>query len=217
MSSFRSPSTSHVLTVPGLHGSGAAHWQTWIEQQFPSSSRVQQRDWARPNLDEWAEAVQREIANINAARNASVVIVAHSFGCLAAAHALASSSLGVAGAMFVAPASPKRFGIDAAVLDTTLPISSIVVGSESDPWMSSQEARALAQGWRSAFINLGHCGHINIDSGFGAWEMGRELVETLIGCGTAQHRVLTGRDRHVEAANLRARPFAGGGELRQVA
>ena len=29
-----------TLIVPGLHGSGPAHWQTWFETQVPGALRV---------------------------------------------------------------------------------------------------------------------------------------------------------------------------------
>jgi len=34
-----------LVTVPGLHGSEGAHWQTWLERQLPKSRRVDQDDW----------------------------------------------------------------------------------------------------------------------------------------------------------------------------
>ena len=37
-----------LVTVPGLHGSEEAHWQTWLERQFAHSLRVEQADWEAP-------------------------------------------------------------------------------------------------------------------------------------------------------------------------
>ena len=37
-----------VLIVPGFHGSGEAHWQTWLEQELPNADRVRGIDWESP-------------------------------------------------------------------------------------------------------------------------------------------------------------------------
>ena len=47
-----------LVTVPGLHGSEGAHWQTWLERQFPRALRVEQTDWDAPDLAIWAQAVE---------------------------------------------------------------------------------------------------------------------------------------------------------------
>jgi predicted alpha/beta hydrolase family esterase len=51
-----------LLVLPGLHDSGPTHWQTWLQRQFRDACRVEQHDWARPDLPRWADAVQRTLA-----------------------------------------------------------------------------------------------------------------------------------------------------------
>ncbi|MGI4812433.1 MAG: RBBP9/YdeN family alpha/beta hydrolase [Janthinobacterium lividum] len=165
-----------VLTVPGRGGSEPSHWQSWLEQQFPDTARVVQRNWDEPELTQWSEITARSIAAIPG----PVILVAHSFGCLAGASALRKISHNVIGALLVAPASPARFGIDTQILSAPLPVPSIVVGSENDPWMTLEAARTLAATWGSRFVNLGAAGHINVSSGFGAWPEGKRMVDTLI-------------------------------------
>src|SRR6201991_2335711 len=91
-----------LVTVPGLHGSEGAHWQTWLERQFARSVRVAQADWGAPNLRQWAQSVNDLLAR----ERGPFVLAAHSFGCLAAAHALQqraqrASSADVVGVLFV--------------------------------------------------------------------------------------------------------------------
>ena len=38
----------HTVIVPGVAGSEAEHWQSWLQQQLTLCSRVQQRDWHHP-------------------------------------------------------------------------------------------------------------------------------------------------------------------------
>ena len=172
-----------VLVIPGLHGSEDAHWQTWLEQTMPAARRVVQRDWSRPSLVEWRARLRDEID----ASDAPVVLVGHSFGCLTIADTLIANIASptpaghsrVAAAFFAAPANPARFGIDPARLQSPLPVTSITVGSENDPWMHFDDVRGFAQSWGSSLINLGNAGHINVASGFGPWQLGLELTEML--------------------------------------
>jgi predicted alpha/beta hydrolase family esterase len=166
-----------VITVPGLHGSEGAHWQSWLERQYANSKRVVQDDWGAPHLDTWADALGALLAR----ETAPVVLAAHSFGCLAAAHALSrgTASANVAGVLFVAPASPEKFRFAGSFAARRLNVPSIVVGSESDPWMPLGHARELAWQLGSAFLNLGDAGHINTASGYGPWPRAKYLVDTL--------------------------------------
>ena len=100
-----------VLIVPGLHGSGPAHWQTWLEAHWRDAVRVQQADSSSPDLERWAACIARTVASD---AGADWVAVAHSFGTLALARHLAQrmpGRHGVAAALLVAPAEPDRFGV----------------------------------------------------------------------------------------------------------
>lgn len=167
-----------LVTVPGLHGSEDAHWQSWLERQFPRSLRVEQSDWEIPSLDGWAHTV----AALLARERGSFVLAAHSYGCLATAHALAHgvTSERVAGILFVAPASPKKFMSVGRFAARQLDVPSILIGSENDPWMPESEARQLAGRLGSAFVNLGAAGHINTAAGFGPWPRAKFFVDTLV-------------------------------------
>jgi predicted alpha/beta hydrolase family esterase len=178
MNTCRSGWPPRLVTVPGLHGSEGAHWQTWLERQYRRAARVEQADWDAPHLDTWANAVRAQLAK----ERGPVVIAAHSFGCLATAHALARGGIGadVAGVLFVAPASPEKFRFAGAFDAGRLGVPSILVGSETDPWMPFDHARELAARFGSAFVNLGDAGHINTAAGFGPWPRAKYFVDTLI-------------------------------------
>jgi predicted alpha/beta hydrolase family esterase len=179
MKTCRSGWPPRLVTVPGLHGSEGAHWQTWLERQYPKAARVVQDDWDAPHLDTWANAVRALLAR----ERGPVVIAAHSFGCLATAHALSRGDIGadvdVVGVLFVAPASPEKFRFAGAFDAGRLDVPSILVASESDPWMPFEHARELARRFDSAFVNLGDAGHINTAAGFGPWPRAKYFVDTL--------------------------------------
>lgn len=164
-----------VLVVPGLRGSGPRHWQTLWQRRFPQFLRVQQDDWSAPDLDRWA----RRIVETALELDEPALVVAHSFGCLAAVRAETFQSNLIAGALLVAPANPQRFGVEQALPQVPLLFPSTVVASGDDPWMPLPLARQWAADWGSEFIDLGRKGHINADSGLGEWAEGQQLMHQL--------------------------------------
>lgn len=109
-----------------------------------------------------------------------VVIVAHSAGCSAVAHAAEHlKPHEVAGAFLVAPASerakraiPGMADDFSAIPQKPLPFRSVLIASATDPYCTPDEARALAEAWGSEFVDAGDSGHINTESGHGPWPDG---------------------------------------------
>lgn len=177
-----------TLIVPGFHGSGAEHWQTWMESQRPDYRRVGGIDWESPVLSRWAKAVENEIAR----STGPVWLVAHSFGCLATVTAASRLASRVAGVMLVAPADPDRFspfgtrdpsdrteGLATRLPSRPLQFPSLVVASTNDPWMPIAKLLPWTTRWGSPVITIGKAGHINVESGFGPWPQGLDLLRTL--------------------------------------
>ena len=164
-----------VLVVPGLRGSGPLHWQSLWERRFPRFLRVQQDDWNTPDLDRWA----RRIVETALELDEPALVVAHSFGCLAAVRAEVFQSNLIAGALLVAPANPQRFGVEQALPRVPLLFPNTVVASDNDPWMPLETARQWATDWGGEFVTLGKLGHINGDSGLGEWAEGQRLMHQL--------------------------------------
>ena len=196
-----------VLIVPGLGGSGPDHWQTWWQTQ-EAAMRVVQDDWHRPDLARWAECIGATLNRVAA----PIWLVAHSFGCLAAVRIAVERPDVVTGALLVAPASPARFGLGPVIPDQPLGVPSQVVASLDDPWMDFAEAEYWARCWGSRLTNLGHAGHINAESGFGPWPLGRSLLAQLQAhAEPADHRRAsalpeTGRQRNAAARVPRTQP-----------
>lgn len=163
--------SARLLIIPGLHDSGPAHWQTWLQGFDRHAVRVGQRDWATPDLERWAARIGSVLER---AGPGPWIAAAHSFGCLALARHLARhGDSPVAAALFVAPADPHKFGLAELLPTQPLARPSVVIGSETDPWMSAADARAWARRWGSHWINLGDAGHINAESGFGPLPLAR--------------------------------------------
>lgn len=175
------------LIVPGLRGSGPDHWQTWLEGQLPDARRVQQADWEVPDLLRWSIAVANHIGRLDA----PVVLIAHSFGALAAALAGTVRSDWIEAAMLVAPADPVKFGATHLLPRRPLPFPSMVVASTNDPWVGHEVARGWASRWDSRFVSVGALGHINTESGQGPWPQGLALLDELLGVARSQRSAPT--------------------------
>ena len=166
-----------VLIVPGVGDSGPEHWQTWLQQHYRSALRVCQHDWTVPDIERWADCVVECLAH---APRGPWIAVAHSFGCLALVRALRRGAPGIEGAVLVAPADPLKFGASAALPCERLPVATTLVASRTDPWMPFGSAVNWSRVWGSQLVDLGDAGHINAESGHGAWPLGRHLVERQI-------------------------------------
>lgn len=174
------PRHLQVLTVPGLHGSGPGHWQSRWEQKFPDWQRVEQHDWSRPSLPLWAERVSEGVMRAQRVASRGAVLVAHSFGCLAALRQVALDPVGIAGALLIAPADPDKFGVAALLPAYRLPFPTILVASRNDPWMPQRTAFSWGTLWGSELVDAGMLGHINADSGLGEWPEGLAVLDTLV-------------------------------------
>jgi predicted alpha/beta hydrolase family esterase len=168
-----------VLILSGLWNSGPQHWQSHWEARHPDWRRVAHRDWNDPQRDEWVAELDAAVATCAGAP----VLVAHSLGCMLAAHWAASGSpLRAAGAFLVAPSDvdaasypidPNRF---APVPLARLPFPSLVVASTNDEFVARERALAFAEAWGSRYVEIGPAGHVNADSGYGDWPEGERLL-----------------------------------------
>lgn len=174
-----------IFFIPGFHGSGTGHWQTWLQNRLPDSDVLRDVDWEFPELSSWTDQAHGQLA----ALGGPALIVAHSFGCLVAAVVAAELPGSVAGIIFVAPANPDRFAAAgglrnirfdgtpqsvrsaADILPERLPsrIPTALLASENDPWLDFSNALVIARRWNSHLVDLGEAGHVNAESGYGPW------------------------------------------------
>ncbi len=199
-----------TLIVPGLNSSGPDHWQSWFEAHIPGTVRVIQTDWSKPDLPAWAARVRRDITR----SPGRLIIVAHSFGALAAVQAAYDHAGRIAGALLVAPADPIKFGVENLIPQRPLPFPSVVVGSANDPWMSLERSAHWADLWGSDFVNLGNAGHINVESGFGPWPEGLSLYARLRRAAEVRQAAARLEFAHIQRSRFISRRHANGHEVR---
>lgn len=177
-------SEADILIVPGWSSSGEDHWQTRWQRNLKTARRVEQDDWIRPTKDAWVGRILTALASAER----PPILVAHSLGVIAVAHAATKAPAGlIAGAFLVAPAdvenaeswpvtqgeifSAQQSGF-APVPVARFSFPAVVVASADDPYCTSQRARHFAAAWGAEVAEAGNVGHINTASGHGPWPEG---------------------------------------------
>ncbi|MBA3393544.1 MAG: serine hydrolase family protein [Deltaproteobacteria bacterium] len=176
-------SDCELLIVPGYESSGPAHWQTLWEQAF-GARRVEQVSWTHPRREPWVSRIVEEVQRATR----PVVIIAHSLGVAAVAHAVPRFPAAVVrGAFLVAPPDVEdptllpELELDFAPLPRTpLPFHSTLVASHSDPYATFEKVQGLAASWGSTLFDAGDAGHINTASGHGTWFAGFRALDQLV-------------------------------------
>ncbi len=173
------------VIVPGIDNSEADHWQTeWERSWGPCAARIAVASWTRPDLRDWVTAVRTAAA----ADDGPVVLVAHSLGCIASAHAVSEgpTPTNVVAAFLVAPPDPASpaFPSAAETFVRAAPdppgVPALVVASDDDPYCSRAASQGLARRWGASWLSVGPFGHLNVASGVARWDEGRHLLTAFV-------------------------------------
>ncbi|TCM18770.1 hypothetical protein EDF56_104303 [Novosphingobium sp. PhB165] len=173
---------STYVVLPGIGGSGSAHWQTLWEQSDPAMSRFAPSSWDEPELDDWIAALDRAVA----AAEEPPILIAHSLACLLVAHWSARSALPVRGALLVAVPDPDGSAFPAEARGFAEPPTSplrfpaLIVASTDDPYGPIGHARLRSRQWECPLIEAGALSHINGASGLGDWSWGRAQLDGFV-------------------------------------
>jgi predicted alpha/beta hydrolase family esterase len=171
---------SKILTVPGLNNSGPQHWQSVWEKDC-NFERIMQQDWDTPECSDWTKEIDLAVER----HNRDVILIGHSLACTAIASWALKYKKVIKGALLVAPSDTEAISYPPVTTGFTpmplnkLPFSSIIVASTNDFYVSVERAKFFAEKWGSELRFIGDAGHINVETGFGAWPEGLELVKLL--------------------------------------
>ena len=172
-----------ILTVPGLYSSGPDHWQSHFERELENCLRVEQAEWITPVCRDWIAVLDDAIER----HGNDVVLAAHSLGCCSVAHWAAKYKRTIVGALLVGPSDVEAPTYPSGTTGFSpmplgrLPFPTITVASRDDRYVSFERAQFFASCWGSEVEDAGNAGHLNTDTGYGAWPRGKELVCKLIG------------------------------------
>jgi predicted alpha/beta hydrolase family esterase len=176
-----------LLIVPGIHNSGPAHWQTlWEQVPERGCRRFEPSSFDQPDAWNWVAAIERAVAELGP----DTTVLAHSLGCLAAAH-VAATSAGIRGIVLVSPPDvdgrnfPRAARRFRELEPAPLRVPALVLASSDDPYASPIASSRLAEVWGAPRIDMGALGHINEASGLGSWDGGWHMVQAFV-AGTSR-------------------------------
>lgn len=175
-----------MLLLPGWQDSDPLHWQSLWEAAY-GYERVVQHDWLRPLRGDWITRLEEVV--LATPESSSICLVAHSLGCIlvAAWASVSRNTHRVRCALLVAPGDVERDDVRdmlpswSPVARQGLPFPSLLVASRNDPYCHYERAQSFAQSWGSELIDGGQRGHINSESGLGAWQQGHDWLLKLLG------------------------------------
>ncbi len=170
-----------TVVVPGWGGSGEGHWQTWLESELTAAGRETRRpafaDLDRPALADWLRALRTTIADLPAD---GYDVVAHSLGAVLWLHHVADpgQSPRPARVLLVSPPDPATsFPEIAAFFPPPMDVDAVrrgadgtvLVAGDDDPYLPRGIADAYGRPLMIATTVIEGGGHINVESGHGAW------------------------------------------------
>ena len=139
------------------------------------------------NKEQTIEYPRRKSARFSSKEPPRIILAAHSLGChLVAAWAAASRhTAAIQGALLVAPPDVNQADLPPEMTNwrspvlRPLPFAATCAVSSNDPFCSLAAGQAMAQAWGARCVDAGALGHINTDSGIGAWPAGQALLRAL--------------------------------------
>ncbi len=173
--------SSTILTLPGIGGSGPQHWQSLWEKEY-GFIRVEQKDWETPVRADWVANIHEEVSKHDPQ---DLILVGHSAVCAAMLYWVQQYQIRMKGALLVAPADPDAETFPSGATGFApmplmkLPFPSILIASTNDHFATLDRSIQFADAWGSEFINIGEAGHINVNSGYGQWDEGLEILKRL--------------------------------------
>lgn len=165
-----------VIIVPGLDNSDEHHWQSLWQSELPDCSRIHVDNWRIANLDSWNRGIIRALQKTTQ----PAVLIAHSFGVLAAVSIAEQYPELIEALFLVAPADPAKFTLTNRLPERPLGIPALLVASSDDPWLADHKAAYWALRWGANYRRFKNVGHINSQSGLGHWQEGLELLKQLL-------------------------------------
>lgn len=170
-----------TLIVPGWQGSGAQHWQSWLENQLTAVGRTSRRpdfaDLEHPDLDDWLTALRRALQSWP---SGEFDVVAHSLGAVLWLHHAVDpgDSPRPDRVLLVSPPSPTTAipeiaafyppPLDAVAVNLAAASTELVAGDD-DPYLLEGIATAYGRPLHLEPIVIERGGHLSANSGYGPW------------------------------------------------
>ena len=170
-----------IVVLHGLNGSGPGHWQTWLIEELTEAGRdVRYPELPKPDdphLEDWLTAFR---AALDGLPEDGFDVVCHSLASIVWLHhaSRAASTPRPARVALISPPSPQTaLPVIAEFVPPPLDVDAvrraadgtILVGSDNDPYCPEGITEAYGRPLKIATTIVPGGGHLNTESGFGAW------------------------------------------------
>ena len=173
-----------------IHGWGnerpVGHWHRLLATHLRQHGHVvaypQLPDTQLPSLDKWLAVLKVELDMLKEAGDGELIVLAHSLGSLTWLHLAQSGFLQepASRVLLVAAADPDLCGeVPSFQIDLNSPqvkaaarsaaLSTLFVGSDSDPWQPHGVAETFAKPLDLPFVVIPGAGHFAIEEGWTPW------------------------------------------------
>ena len=173
-----------------IHGWGnerpVGHWHRNLATSLRREGHVvaypQLPDTELPSLDKWLAVLETELDMLNEVGEGELLVLGHSLGCLTWLHITQSGILKeqVSRVLLVAPADPDLCGeVPSFQLNLNSPdvksaahkaaTSTLLVGSDSDPWLPRGLEETFAKPLDLPFEIIQGAGHFAVEEGWTPW------------------------------------------------
>ena len=165
-----------VLLIHGWGGSDAPHWQAWLAGEiarnygcvyFLKFSNVEY-----PDLQTWSNELLDTLDNFQ-----PDIVICHSLANTLWLHLCNEKKLKTVKELFLV--APPSMHCNIEELQSFFPLltpktlyaqNALLISSDNDPYMTLQEAKELQEALKIKMEIIPNGGHINAESGFGAWD-----------------------------------------------
>lgn len=172
-----------TLLLHGWGGSDDPHWQAWLAGEIAKDYGIV----AFPLLDNphfptknrWMKQVKELMTQFE-----PEVVICHSLGNTLWFHLCNEGEIDPVKRLLLV--APPRLDLELDTIKTFFPVESpeflfaeevLLVTSDNDPYMSTDEALALRDALDIEMMVLNDAGHINADSGYGEWPWVKEWAK----------------------------------------
>jgi uncharacterized protein len=164
------------LLLHGWGGSDFPHWQSWlageIAKEYGCVNFLQFSDPDMPRLDVWSQELLEQLEDFK-----PDVVICHSLANTLWFHLCNTQALKEVQKLFLV--APPRIDSKIEELSSFFPVSlpqnlyakeTLLITSTNDPYLDTHEANTMQEALDVEMKVILNGGHINAESGFGAWE-----------------------------------------------
>ena len=175
-----------ILLLHGWGGSNFPHWQSWLAgelaKDYNTVSFLKLSNFDTPQLHVWKKELLEHLNDFK-----PDIVVCHSLANILWFHLCHDDSFREVSKLYLV--APPSLNCTIQELQSFFPLEApknlhakevLLITSTNDPYMNVDEANALQKQLGVAMNVLQDAGHINAESGFGAWKWMLEELKAKI-------------------------------------